>query len=91
MTHLTQYLLFCSGWQTIISLQSFSNRFTDPFKAIPQGLLNRENGALLIKLRILETELSSFGASGFELHHCKDKNKQTKIIARSTENGVYNM
>jgi len=81
MTYLTQYLLFCSVWQTIISLQSFSNKFTRPFKAVPQGLLNKESGAFLIKLRILETELSSCGAKGFELHHCKDKNKQTKSLA----------
>lgn len=81
MTYLTQYLLFCSVWQTIISLQSFSNKFTCPFKAIPQGLLNQESGAVLIKLKILETELSSCGADGSELYHCKDKNKQTKSLA----------
>lgn len=81
MTYLTQYLLFCSVWQTIISLQSFRNKFTGPFKAIPQGLLNKESGALLIKFRILEIELSSCGANGFALHHCKDKNKQTKSPA----------
>lgn len=78
MTYLTQYLLFCPAWQTIISLLSFSNKFTGPLKAIPQGLSNKASGAELMKLRILETELSSCGASGYELHHCKDKSKQTK-------------